>query len=85
LSEKYLLEGTIRRDRSSRFSEQNQVAYFPAVSGGWVFSEKIFQKGMTWLDRGKLELDGDRRVIKKLGIITRSPYSQRIQLLPSTI
>ena len=41
LSDKYLLEGTIRRDRSSRFSEANRVAYFPAVSGGWVFSEEV--------------------------------------------
>ncbi len=56
LSEKYLIEGTIRRDRSSRFSEQNQVAYFPAVSGGWVFSEENFSEGMTWLDRGKLRV-----------------------------
>ena len=56
LSEKYLIEGTIRRDRSSRFSEANQVAYFPAVSGGWVFSEENFSEGMTWLDRGKLRI-----------------------------
>ena len=56
LSEKYLIEGTIRRDRSSRFSEQNQVAYFPAVSGGWVFSEENFSEGLTWLDRGKLRV-----------------------------
>ena len=55
-SEKYLIEGTIRRDRSSRFSEQNQVAYFPAVSGGWVFSEENFSEGMSWLDRGKLRV-----------------------------
>ncbi len=57
LSDKYLLEGTIRRDRSSRFSEQNRVAYFPAVSGGWVFSEESFADGIsTWLDRGKLRV-----------------------------
>jgi TonB-linked SusC/RagA family outer membrane protein len=57
LSEKYLIEGTIRRDRSSRFSEQNRVAYFPAVSGGWVFSEEDFAEGASpWLDRGKLRV-----------------------------
>jgi TonB-linked SusC/RagA family outer membrane protein len=57
LSDKYLIEGTIRRDRSSRFSAKNRVAYFPAVSGGWVFSEETFADGLgTWLDRGKLRV-----------------------------
>jgi TonB-linked SusC/RagA family outer membrane protein len=57
LSDKYLIEGTIRRDRSSRFSAKNRVAYFPAVSGGWVFSEESFADNLgTWLDRGKLRV-----------------------------
>lgn len=55
LADKYLLEGTIRRDRSSRFSAQNLVAYFPAASAGWVFSEEDFAKGWSsWLNRAKL-------------------------------
>ena len=57
LSEKYLLEGTLRRDRSSRFSANNLVAYFPAVSAGWVFSEERFAQSLnTWLDRAKLRV-----------------------------
>jgi len=57
LHDKYLLEGTLRRDRSSRFSAQNAVAYFPAVSAGWVLSEESFAEGMsTWLDRAKLRI-----------------------------
>jgi TonB-dependent starch-binding outer membrane protein SusC len=55
LSGKYLLEGTLRRDRSSRFSPDNRVAYFPAVSAGWVLSDESFAQGLnTWLDRAKL-------------------------------
>jgi TonB-linked SusC/RagA family outer membrane protein len=57
LSDKYLLEGTLRRDRSSRFSPQNLVAYFPAVSAGWVLSEESFAEDLTsWLDQAKLRI-----------------------------
>ena len=57
LSDKYLLEGTIRRDRSSRFAQEFRSAVFPAVSAGWVFSEETFASGLsTWLDRAKLRV-----------------------------
>jgi TonB-linked SusC/RagA family outer membrane protein len=55
MADKYLLEATVRRDRSSRFSPQYQVAYFPAVSAGWVLSEEGFAKGWnSWLSSVKL-------------------------------
>lgn len=57
LLDRYLLEGTIRRDRSTRFSRNNNVAYFPAVSAGWVFSEEGFAEGLkSWIDRAKLRV-----------------------------
>jgi len=53
--DKYLLEGTIRRDRSSRFAPEFRSAVFPAFSAGWVFTQETFAQGMTsWLDRAKL-------------------------------
>jgi TonB-dependent starch-binding outer membrane protein SusC len=55
LKDKYLLEGTIRRDRSSRFAPQYRTAVFPAVSAGWVFSEETFADGLSgWLNWAKL-------------------------------
>lgn len=55
LKDKYLLEGTIRRDRSSRFSPEFRSAIFPAFSAGWVFSEEAFASGLnSWLGRAKL-------------------------------
>jgi TonB-dependent starch-binding outer membrane protein SusC len=55
LSNKYLVEGTIRLDRSSRFAPQFRTAVFPAASAGWVISEENFAKGWgAWLDRAKL-------------------------------
>ncbi|GEO05600.1 SusC/RagA family TonB-linked outer membrane protein [Adhaeribacter aerolatus] len=56
-ADKYLLEGTLRRDRSSRFAPQFRTAYFPAASAGWVISEESFAKGLTtWLNHAKLRV-----------------------------
>ena len=40
--EKYLLSAVFRRDASSKFSEDNNVGYFPSVSLGWNISEESF-------------------------------------------
>lgn len=57
LHDKYLLEGTIRRDRSSRFAPSFRSAVFPAFSAGWVFSDETFLSSTdTWLSRAKLRL-----------------------------
>ncbi len=45
--DKYLLDATLRRDRSSRFGRQFQVAYFPAASVGWVLSKENFMQNLS--------------------------------------
>jgi TonB-dependent starch-binding outer membrane protein SusC len=52
--DRYLLDLTLRRDRSSRFSEQFRVAYFPAASVGWRISEEDFMKGLSFVNDLKL-------------------------------
>lgn len=43
--DKYMVEGNLRFDGSSRFAEGNRWGYFPSVSAGWVVSnEKFFTK-----------------------------------------
>jgi TonB-linked SusC/RagA family outer membrane protein len=42
--EKYLFEGVLRRDGSSRFGTNHKFGYFPSVSGGWVASREDFLK-----------------------------------------
>ena len=54
LDDKYLVDLTVRRDRSSRFADAFRVAYFPAVSVGWRLSNESFMKGASWLDDFKL-------------------------------
>ena len=39
---KYLVEGNLRRDASSRFALENRVSYFPSVSLGWNISKESF-------------------------------------------
>ncbi len=53
--DKYILEGTIRRDGSSRFGANNRYGYFPAASAGWVISKEDFMGGTAnWLGQLKL-------------------------------
>ncbi|MEL7163628.1 MAG: TonB-dependent receptor, partial [Bacteroidota bacterium] len=42
LNSKYLFSATIRRDESSRFSEDFRVGYFPSASFGWRVSQEDF-------------------------------------------
>jgi TonB-linked SusC/RagA family outer membrane protein len=39
---KYLIQGNIRADGSSRFAPENRWGYFPSVSAGWVISNEEF-------------------------------------------
>jgi len=44
---KYLLEGVVRRDGSSRFAKANRYGIFPAVSAGWVLSQEDFMSSTS--------------------------------------
>ncbi|WP_154856474.1 SusC/RagA family TonB-linked outer membrane protein [Cyclobacterium xiamenense] len=45
--ERYLLEGNVRRDASSRFAEGNRSGVFPSFSAGWRISEESFMQGSS--------------------------------------
>lgn len=52
---KYILEGNIRYDGSSRFSPSSRWGLFPSISGAWRISEEPFMKSTrNWLDNLKL-------------------------------
>ncbi len=46
-NDKYVFSGTLRRDASSRFAKDNQVGYFPSVSGAWNISNEDFWDSET--------------------------------------
>ncbi len=41
-NDKYLFEGTVRRDGSSRFGQNKKYGTFYALSGGWILSNESF-------------------------------------------
>ncbi len=47
LDDKYLIDLTVRRDRSSRFAPEFRSAVFPAASIGWRVSKENFFKPLT--------------------------------------
>lgn len=47
---RYILDGTIRWDGSSRFGSNNRWGCFPSVSGKWIISDEKFMKfAQNWL------------------------------------
>lgn len=54
--DKYLVELNGRYEGSSRFSQDLnlQWGFFPSASGGWVFSNENFMKGLDFLQFGKV-------------------------------
>lgn len=63
---KYLVGATLRRDGSSRFGENNEFGYFPAVKLGWRVSEEDFLKDSNLISDLKLRatwgISGNERI-----------------------
>jgi len=54
IQDKYLIQGTFRRDGSSVFGEDERFAWFPSGSIGWRISNEPFMDDVEWLDQLKL-------------------------------
>jgi len=52
--DKYLLQGSIRRDGSSVFGKNNQWGYFPSVGAAWRINQEDFMKDQTIFSELKL-------------------------------
>lgn len=66
---RYLLSGSIRSDKSSKFAPGHQVGYFPSVSAGWnVHNEEFFN--IPWISKLKV-----RASYGQLGANFIDPYS----------
>ncbi|MDR1171428.1 MAG: TonB-dependent receptor, partial [Bacteroidales bacterium] len=51
---KYLLSGSIRQDRSSKFGPNKRAGIFWSTSAGWNITEESFAKDISWLTIAKL-------------------------------
>ncbi len=54
--ERFLVAGSLRREGSSRFGENNKWGWFPAVSFGWRMNREEFLKDVPWINDLKLRL-----------------------------
>lgn len=52
--ERYLLEGTVRRDGSSRFGKGHKFGVFPSVGAGWNVHEESFMKNLKFVNNLKI-------------------------------
>ncbi len=46
---KYYIDGTVRRDGSSRFAPENHWGIFPSVSVAWRLTGETFMENLSWL------------------------------------
>ena len=53
---KYLFTANVRRDQSSRFSEELRTAVFPSASVAWRISEENFAKSLSFISDLKLRV-----------------------------
>ena len=74
---KYLLEGNLRYDGSSRFAEGRKWGVFPSFSAGWRVSEEPFMQPVTFIDDLKLRGSWGRLGNQNIGLY---PYASTIAL-----
>ncbi|RCW33931.1 TonB-dependent receptor [Marinilabilia salmonicolor] len=66
--EKYMIQGTVRRDGSSRFGSENKWAIFPSVSLGWNVTNEGFLDGRPeWFDYLKLRASWGQNGNERIG------------------
>lgn len=53
-NDRYNIEGSFRRDGSSRFAKDVRWGNFGSVGANWLFTAEDFMKGQTWITDGKL-------------------------------
>lgn len=51
---KYVLSGSLRRDRSSKFGPDNRAGLFYSGSAAWNITEEPWMKSLTWLSLAKI-------------------------------
>jgi len=85
---KYIIEGSYRRDGSSRFGSNKRYGNFWSVAGGWVLSEENFLKNASWINNLKLTASygtsGNDRIgnFPSLGLFQNSAYANVPGLRP---
>jgi TonB-linked SusC/RagA family outer membrane protein len=86
-NERYLLEGSLRYDGSSKFAPDVRWHIFPAVSAGWIASEESFFK-IKWINllklRGSIGETGNSFIPGNASYTQRSSYLGQFMTSPAT-
>lgn len=91
---KYLVEGTIRRDGSSRFGPNKKYGVFYAGSAGWVLSEEEFVQNISAINFLKLTTSygtsgndriGNYNYLELFGGGAAADYNGNSGLIPTTV
>ncbi|MGQ1889288.1 TonB-dependent receptor [Thermophagus sp. OGC60D27] len=77
LDNKYLFEANIRRDGSSRFSENNRWGVFPSFSVGWRITQESFMNNVDFIDDLKVRASWGELGNQEIGYY---PYQSVMQL-----
>ena len=91
LADRYLLTGTIRADRSSRFGIDNQTGVFPSVSLGWQVTNEPFMADQSLFSQLKPRVSygvtGNFQIPNygSIGLLTGSNYVFSDQIVPGVI
>ncbi len=76
---KYILQGAIRQDGSSRFGADRKYGYFPSVSAGWIISDESFMEKFSQIDllkvRASYGITGNNSFGNFTAIPTLSKYN----------
>jgi TonB-linked SusC/RagA family outer membrane protein len=85
---KYLLNYTIRRDGTSRFSPEYRFHSFQAIGAGWIFTEEsMIKASLPWLSFGKLSASygstGSDQIADNLFFATYGSSSRTYQNIPT--
>ncbi|MEI3800589.1 MULTISPECIES: SusC/RagA family TonB-linked outer membrane protein [unclassified Chitinophaga] len=73
LKNKYLFTATARYDGSSKFSKDNQFAFFPSVAAAWRVSEEDFLKGSKTINNLKIRASYGTSGNQEIGQFQYSP------------
>ncbi len=73
---RYIINGSVRRDGSSRFGKENRYAVFPAVSVAWNMSTESFFDNIDFISHLKLRASWGQQGNQEIGIY---PYSSLVQ------
>ncbi|MCH7408921.1 SusC/RagA family TonB-linked outer membrane protein [Belliella sp. DSM 111904] len=92
---KYILNGTFRRDGSSKFGPNNRFGNFGALGAAWIFSDEPFMSGFKALSFGKLRGSygttgsdtgiGTYQYMARWASISRLTYGGQNGIAPSNI